>query len=495
MNPDTRSLRLLLFAGLAVLVAAALWFLFGALNGALALWRELQQLPAPLTWLVVLLVAGILGGGAWLGWRLLRPRPRAPRAVVAPTREVVERRLQNLNELGADTHALQEELLELDRRRQEGECHVALFGEISAGKTSLLRALAPQADVASDVLGGTTTRVTQQRGELDDGRALVIADVPGSQEVGGHQREQMARDEALRAHAVIYVADADLTRQQDSELRWLHGFGKPLLLALNKADRYSDAELAALTQTLQARYRDTVAAVLPVRAGGQAVVERVLPDGRRETVQRERPAQVDALRHALQDLLHDGAAALESARGSAVLAGLGERLDAGEAAARTNAAQQIVDKYTRRAVIGAMAAVMPGSDLVIQGALATGLLRELTTLYDVAVRELDLDAFLARATLSVRTATTITLAIAGNAMKAFPGLGTLGGGMVHAVAYGLVFDSLGRAVANTLAEQHRFDAAHASAGLSKLLSESARDRLRHVADIALGVARETSDHR
>lgn len=495
MNPDTRSLRLLLFAGLAVLVAAALWFLFGALNGALALWRELQQLPAALTGLVILAVAAILGGGGWVGWRLLRPRPRVPRVVVAPSREGVERRLQNLGALGSDTQSLHEELLELDRRRQLGECHVALFGEISAGKSSLLRALAPQAEAASDVLGGTTTRVSQQRGELDDGRALVIADVPGSQEIGGREREQLARDEALRAHAVIYVADADLTRQQDSELRWLQGFGKPLLVALNKSDRYSDGQLDTLLQTLRARYGDIVADVLAVSAGSTAEVERVLPDGRRDLVQRERPAQVAALRAALARILREGAGSLESARESAVLAGLVERLDAGEAAARSNAAQQIVDKYTRRAVIGALAAVAPGSDLVIQGALAGALLRELTTLYDVAVRELDLDAFLARATLSVRTATTITLAIAGNAMKAFPGLGTLGGGMVHAVAYGLVFDSLGRAVANTLSEQHRFDAAHASAGLSKLLGDAARERLRHVADIALGAVRETSDHR
>src|SRR3569623_2082961 len=159
MNPDTRSLRLLLFAGLAVLVAAALWFLFGALNGALALWRELQQLPAALTGLVILAVAAIRGGGGGVGWRLLRPRPRVPRVVVAPSREGVERRLQNLGALGSDTQSLHEELLELDRRRPLGECHVALFGEISAGKSSLLRALAPQAEAASDVLGGTTPRV------------------------------------------------------------------------------------------------------------------------------------------------------------------------------------------------------------------------------------------------------------------------------------------------------------------------------------------------
>jgi hypothetical protein len=219
----------------------------------------------------------------------------------------------------------------------------------------------------------------------------------------------------------------------------------------------------------------------------------VLPDGRRETAQRERPAQVDALLHALQALTHGGAAALEPARETAVLAGLGQKLDRAELAARATAADAVVDKYTRRAVLGALAAVAPGSDLLIQGALATGLVRELAALYAVPIKDLDLDAFLARAALTVRTATTVVLAIAGNAMKAFPGLGTLGGGVLHAIAYGLVFDSLGRAVAATLAGQQRLDAEQAVGSLAQLLAEGSRERWRHVAEIALAGARESDD--
>jgi hypothetical protein len=49
--------------------------------------------------------------------------------------------------------------------------------------------------------------------------------------------------------------------------------------------------------------------------------------------------------------------------------------------------------------------------------------------------------------------TAITLAIAGNALKAFPGLGTISGGVIHAVAYGMIFDSLGKAAADTMASR------------------------------------------
>ena len=51
--------------------------------------------------------------------------------------------------------------------------------------------------------------------------------------------------------------------------------------------------------------------------------------------------------------------------------------------------------------------------------------------------------------------TALTLAIAGNAFKAFPGVGTISGGVIHAVAYGMIFDSLGRAAAETMGEPRR----------------------------------------
>jgi hypothetical protein len=429
----------------------------------------------------------------WIGWRLLRPRPRTKKPVAVPTRTDVQERVASLRELGADTHALESELLELDKRRSEGEFHLALFGEISAGKSSVVQALAPTSDVVTDVLGGTTSRVTQHRGELPDGRALILADMPGTQEIGGREREQLARDEALRAHAVVYVADAEPTRQQDAELRWLHGFGKPLLLALNKSDRYRQEELALLLHTLRGRYGDIAVAVIPISAGGSQTVQRVLSDGRREIVQRERAPQVSALRDALQALAGGGAAPLEPAREAAVLAGLAHKLDSAEMSARVTAADAIVDKYTRRALLGALAAVAPGSDLLIQGALAAGLVRELAALHAVPLKELDLDAFLARAALTLRTATPVVLAIAGNALKASPGLGTLGGGVLHAIAYGLVFDSLGRAVSATLADQRRLDADHAVNSLAQLLGEGGRERWRHIAELALSGTREVRD--
>ena len=156
----------------------------------------------------------------------------------------------------ADTAALQAELEELDRRARSEELYVAVFGEISAGKSSLIRALVPDAAARPTCSAAPRRAVEHYRGILGT-TALVFADVPGTHEASGAVREQLARDEALRAHVVLYVCAGDLTRDQDTELHWLRGFGKPLLLVLNKADQFADGERDALENALRERYRDS----------------------------------------------------------------------------------------------------------------------------------------------------------------------------------------------------------------------------------------------
>lgn len=491
MPQNRLPLRLVLLAALTVGAVLLLGFLVATLNGLLEFYERVAAMPP---WLrVPLLAAGTaaLAAVGLLLWRLARPSSKAGGAKPIPvSRAEVDARVDALRGRRVETAALEAELAELDRRRAAGEVHVALFGEISTGKSSLIRALAPEAASDVDVRGGTTRLVAHHRGRLPDGRELVLADVPGSGEVDGRLHEQLARDEALRAHAVVYLAASDLTRAQDAELRWLADFGKPLVLALNKADLYGDAERAALLARLRERGAGRTRAIVAISAGGSERYERTLADGRREQVVRERAPEIAPLLEALADVTHGGAAILEPAREAAVLAEVGRR---GDELARTAAAREsaeAVAKYTRRAVVGALAAVAPGTDILIQGALGTGLVRELARIHGVPVRELDVEALLSRVGLTVRNTTALVLAIAGNALKAFPGLGTLGGGVLHAIAYGLVFDSLGRALAATLAERASLDAADVETRVRALLAEPARERVERVARLALEAVRE-----
>jgi GTP-binding protein EngB required for normal cell division len=484
-------LRLVFAAAIAIGAALLLGFVVMTLNGVLELYERLVALPVWLRVPLIVVATMLIGAAAWLVWTLARPSKRASLVTAAAvSRAEVETRIDSLRDRSAETKALESELVELDRRRASGELYVALFGEISTGKSSLIRAIAPAADADVDVRGGTTRAIGHFRGVLPNGRALVLADVPGSGEIDGIAREQIARDEALRAHAVVYLAASDLTRAQAKELDWLIGFGKPLVVALNKADRYDTAELDALLAKLRTRYGARDRSVVAISAGGSERYERTLADGRRERVDRERVPDISPLLDAIDALTSRGADAMEPAREAAVLAEVGRRGDvlARDVAARESA--ECVAKYTRRAIVGALAAVAPGSDVLIQGALGTALVRELARIHGVPVREIDVDALLKRLGLTVRNTTAIVLAIAGNAMKAFPGLGTLGGGMLHAIAYGLVFDSVGRALSETLRERSSLDAADVETRVRALLAEPARERIERVARVALDAALE-----
>ena len=482
----SRRLRLL-FAALAL--AALLWLLFAAAERFLALTQRFLTLPTTLQWTLGAVLAVFAAAGLSVLWWLLRPR-RKRRPLPVPDRGNLEQRIEQLREHGANTGALTGELGELDRRRLGARLYVAMFGEISTGKSSLIRALAPQAQLASDARGGTTRTVGHYDSTLSDGHELVLADVPGSRESGGEARETAAREEALRAHAVIYLCAGDLTRGQVDELRWLADFGKPLLLVLNKADQWDATEREQLLIKLRQQSRGIASAVVAISAGGSERYQRQLADGSNESVMRQRKPDVDSLLQALSRLTAPGATGLEQQRENAVLAGMHQRTGTLEAQTRAEEAERIVRKYARRAIVGAMAAVMPGSDLVIQGVLATGLTRALAELYGVKVSEVQIEDFVRQAKLTLRTGSSIVLAVAGNALKAFPGLGTLGGGILHAFAYALIFDSMGRALAASLAERHTLDQDDAGARLKEWLADAGSGRMRQLASLTMDAVRE-----
>jgi len=472
----------LLFTALAA--AALLWLLLAAAERALALAQRFLALPSWLQWTLGGALAIFAVAGAMVLWWLLRPR-RKRRPLPAPDRGSLEQRIDQLRERGADTGELAAELGELDRRRATARVYVAMFGEISTGKSSLIRALAPQALAASDVRGGTTHQVGHHDSQLPDGRTLVLADVPGSREAGGQAHETMAREEALRAHAVIYLCAGDLNRRQADELRWLADFGKPLLLVLNKADQWTPTEREQLLARLREQAHGIAAAVLAISAGGSEHYQRKLADGSTESIERQRKPAIEPLLKALDRLTAPGADGLEGLREHAVLAGLHQRTGTLEAQTLAADAEQIVRKYARRAVVGAMAAVAPGSDLLIQGVLAAGLTRDLAHLYGVRASEVQIEDFVRQARLTLRTGSSIVLAVAGNALKAFPGLGTLGGGVLHAFAYALIFDSMGRALAASLAERQTLDQDDAGARLKELLADAGNTRLRQLATLTI----------
>ncbi len=463
----TLPLRLLLAAILVLLALGALLTLTYATDALLSIVERLERLPTWMAYGLGGLTLLIVAATAWLIYSLFRPaRKKRSKPNEPADRVSVEKRLGKLAESAPERAKLGDELLEIDRRAAKAVLYVAVFGEISTGKSSLVAALSG-AELTRDVRGGSTRQVSHYPLQLDQ-HEIVLADVPGTNEQRGDALAVAAREEALRAHLVLQVVDGDLSRDQASEMTWLRGFGKPVVPVLTKIDRYQDSELKALRTRLKQRFGHE-----PVlcSGGGEEEVTVEHADGRKESRLRQRPVQIEALRQLLQSYARKPLAALEAAREQAVIRAVDLRVGDAEAEQRRAEAEKIVREYARRAMYGAMAAVAPGSDLLIQGTLATLLVRRLTELYDARPSEVDLDDLVKAAGGRLRGGTALILAIAGNAAKAFPGFGTLGGGMLHALAYGMIFTSLGRALADTLHQRGELDPDQVLSGFEKTLGD------------------------
>jgi small GTP-binding protein len=156
---------------------------------------------------------------------------------------------QELHELSGDL----DELGRMAEKLRAGRVDIAVFGEISTGKSALINALCGEQRAAVNVRGGWTKDVWHvpwdSAGYCVPGFAdsqVVLVDTPGLNEVDGAHRGEMAQSAASRADLVLFVTDSDLNDTEYRALVELAASHKPLLLVLNKADLYRPDQLGDL---------------------------------------------------------------------------------------------------------------------------------------------------------------------------------------------------------------------------------------------------------
>ena len=489
--PRSPAFRLFLAAIVFVMMLLLLALLLSAAQFSLSLWQQLQTAPVWVVVLLATLASLMLGFGLWLSWRIVRPtRPAASEAAAPLTEAELQARLEAATAAGIDVETARHELQELARRRELEVVHLALCGEISSGKSSLINALLPGASIATNVIGGTTTAIQHYHWQRDSGDEVVLVDVPGLNQVD-REYDRTVMDEAQRAHVVIFVCDGDLTRDEYLSLQPLLELKKPLIVAFNKLDRYTNTDRQLIRQHLAERFASapqvTIAGIAtrPTRR-----VIKVAADGSEQEEEQTLPPQIDELRAAVQSALDSNMALLEHLRDTSVFALTARKLEQSKAEHRVTASADLVKTYTRRAVAGGLAAISPGTDILIQGYLGTRMVKSLCELYEVPVREIELQKLLTMTQKQIRTALPLLLAVAGNAAKAFPGVGTLAGGLMHAVAYGLIFDALGRAVTRTLETRGELRPAPASLMFRDILVNDAESQARKLLRLALDIRKE-----
>jgi len=470
-KPNSRSVLALLYVLIFLIVLVIILWISDL---SLSVWERLSQQPAWFFWSYLLALIGFVGLSLILIWRVLpktaknepqAERVRHPESVVS--QEVLQQRLDKIDENKVDTKAIKEELDELFDEQENTQISLVLFGEISSGKSSLINVLLPDAKVDTSVIGGTTRKVNRYLWQTPLGDSLLLVDIPGFNEQY-QELDELARKAVYQGHVALFLCNGDLTATEYRYLKEIVSLNKPVVVVLNKSDRYSAQELEVVSHEIElkiAKIADETTStensitiknirLVSVQSGGEREVTLVYPDGSEKTELRPMRADLSGLHQALKQFTKQTELSeLEHTRQQSVLNLLSSELDKVEAQARQEQAAQIVKNSTKKAVVASLATITPGTDLLVQGYLGINMVKELCQLYDIPAKDMDIEKLLKMLQANTVGAFPILLAVAGNGFKAFPGIGTVAGGLLHSVAYGLIFDSMGKAVSMTLAVQ------------------------------------------
>ncbi|MGI9206033.1 MAG: DUF697 domain-containing protein [Woeseiaceae bacterium] len=271
---------------------------------------------------------------------------------------------------------------------QHGHLHIAVFGRVSTGKSSLLNALIGEERFAVSPLHGETKRTSIEAWSEVEAAGVFLIDTPGLDEAGGEAREEMAKEVAHRSDLVIFVIDGDITDSELAALRMLLQQGRPVVVALNKSDLYTESELAALLDTVRLKTEGLVQVddVLAVAAQprAQQIIE-VDDAGNESTSERQRAPDIEPLRLRLWEIFENEGKTLAALNASLFAADLSDQVGR----RILNARREIGDKLVRTYCVGKGIAVafnpVPVADLFAAAFIDVGMVVHLSKVYDLPI--------------------------------------------------------------------------------------------------------------
>ena len=267
---------------------------------------------------------------------------------------------------------------------EHGHIHIAVFGRVSVGKSALVNALLGEQRFSTSPLHGETRTIQSgQWNEFHDGNVYLI-DTPGINEVDGEAREQLAKDVAGRADLVVFVVDGDLTQIELDALQTLAGMRRPLIMVLNKVDRYDSHERDSLLDAL----RTHSAQLLPpenivataARPAAQWVI-RVDENGHETEQQRRVSADVEQLKARLWQVLEQEGKTLAALNASLFAGELSDQIADRVLTARRTLGDRVIRTWCIAKGIAVALNPVPVADLVAAAVVDVSMVIHLSRSY------------------------------------------------------------------------------------------------------------------
>lgn len=283
-----------------------------------------------------------------------------------------------------DFHQVQAMLDKLEH----GHLHIAVFGRVSVGKSALLNALLGEQRFAVSALHGETRHSDMAVWREVEVSGVFLIDTPGINEISGEERERMAEDVASRADLVLFVVDGDLTQTELQAMQKLAQLNRPLIVVLNKADRYTADELQLLLSSLREKLTGLVASDYIVAAAARPA-ERIYlqmdEQGQEQEIRRTPQADVLALTDTLWMLIEKEGMTLSALNASLFAGQLSDEVAERVVAVRQEVAERVIRGYCLGKGVAVAVNPIPVADLVAALALDASMVVHLARIYGMSV--------------------------------------------------------------------------------------------------------------
>ena len=287
----------------------------------------------------------------------------------------------------ANEYAQVEAMLE---KLEHGHLHIAVFGRVSVGKSSLLNALLNQSHFSTSPLHGETKRPAMAAWDTDtyETDGLYLIDTPGINEIDGEEREKMAHDVAARSDLLLFVVDGDLTDTELQSLRTLASHRRPIILVLNKIDRYTQKDRDTLLASLRQRSENLIDSRYIVTAAAQPAAKTVIvinEDNEEIESTRQMPIDIAELKQLLWDVLESEGKTLAALNASLFADKLNSQVTEHVLVAKKTVAEKVIRTYCISKGIAVAFNPIPVADLFAAAIIDATMIIHLAKVYGVPI--------------------------------------------------------------------------------------------------------------
>ena len=272
--------------------------------------------------------------------------------------------------------------------------HIAAFGMVGRGKSSLLNALLGRDAFQTGAIHGVT-----QREQLADWDRLVtmnsdahvqLIDTPGIDEVEGDDRAALAQVIAARSDLLLFVVSGDMTQVEHRALSALREVGKPMILVFNKIDQYPDTDRQNIYEKIR---DDRVKTLLSPDEIVMASASPLVPvatrqsDGRLKIVMEPGLPQIDAVKLKILEVLDREGKALVALNSMLYANEVNEQIVQRKLKIRVRAADRVIWNGVITKALAVALNPITVLDVISSAAVDVAVILTLSKLYGIAMTE------------------------------------------------------------------------------------------------------------